>query len=117
MNETTYYNIEKTFLNGLLVRDIADPLPSFDASGSAKAALAAMIEQGLVVAGVREAGWVTGFLLHDELQEGTCGQSAHSVAEAVVLSESAPITDLILALNTVPWVFIRILGEIAIVKR
>ena len=42
----------------------------------------------------------------------------HSLEEAVVLKESAPITDLVLALNQVPWVFIRIFGQVTgIVRR
>jgi hypothetical protein len=118
MNETSYYNIEKTFLNGLLVRDIADPLPSFDAAGSARAALVAMQEQGLLVAGVRKAGWVTGFLLREELEDGSCDRFIHPFEEAVVLRESAPIVDLILALNQVSWVFVRIFGQVTgIVRR
>jgi hypothetical protein len=118
MNETTYYNFEKTFLHGLLVMDIADPLPSFDATSSVQTALAAMQERGLPVAAVRNGGWVTGFILSDELVDGMCGDYSHSFDQAIVLSESAPITDLILALNKVPWVFITILGEVTgIVRR
>ena len=50
---TSFYDVHKTFLRGLAARDIAEPLPSFDASAPAPEVRHSMLVARHAVAGVR----------------------------------------------------------------
>jgi CBS domain-containing protein len=114
MKRNSYYDIEKIFLRGLTVRDIAEPLPSFDSDTPVEHVRSAMKHHHFLVAGVREKGYVAGYLEGTELGEsGPCGQFCHPIEEAKILKESAPLSDLVLALNAVPYLFVNFLGEIS----
>ena len=114
MRRNSYYDIDKIFLRGLTVRDIADPLPSFDAETPVDQVRSAMDHHHLRVAGVRENGFVAGYLELGELGDsGPCGQYCHPILEAKILKESAPLSNLVLALNEVPYLFVNFLGEIS----
>ncbi len=62
MKRNSYYDIDKIFLRGLTVRDIAEPLASFDFQTPAESVLAAMKLHQFQIAGVRENGFITGFV-------------------------------------------------------
>ena len=113
MKRNSYYDIDKIFFRGLTVRDIAEPLPSFDFQTPAETVLAAMKLHQFQIAGVRENGFVTGYVEDSDLGTGPCGQYCHPVEEAKILSGHASLTDLVLALNQVPYLFVNFLGEIS----
>jgi hypothetical protein len=113
MKRNSYYDIDNIFLRSLTVRDIAEPLPSFDAGTPADQVRAALIEHHLNIAGVREQGFVTGYLLLDELGEGLCGNFCRPINEAKILSGNAHLSNLVLALDQVPYLFVDFLGEIS----
>jgi hypothetical protein len=52
MKRNSYYDIDKIFLRGLTVRDIAEPLPSFDFQTTAESVLSAMKLHHFQIAGV-----------------------------------------------------------------
>ena len=110
--ESSYYDSQRVFLRGIIARDVAEPLISFDATTPAEAARAAMVELNQHVAGVRVKGSIAGTIERGELGEGACGAYARPIDEAAVLADSAPITEVILALNKSPRVFIRLLGAV-----
>jgi hypothetical protein len=113
MKRNSYYDIDKIFMRGLTVRDIAEPLPSFDSESSVELVRSVMKNDHIQVAGVRENGYVAGYLEMSDLgKTGQCGQFCHPVKEAKILTESAPLSDLVLALNEVPYLFVNFLGEI-----
>jgi hypothetical protein len=104
MKRNSYYDIDKIFLRGLTVRDIAEPLPSFDSQTPVKQVRAKMDLHQFKVVGVRENGYVAGYLERSDLgTTGPCGHYCHPIEEAKILKESAPLSDLVLALNTVPY--------------
>ncbi|UCD41310.1 MAG: hypothetical protein JSV69_12140 [Chloroflexota bacterium] len=114
MKRNSYYDIDKIFLRGLTVRDIAEPLPSFDSQTGVEEVRAVMDLHHILIAGVREKGYISSYLERSELGEtGPCGQYCHPIEEAKILKESAPLSDLVLALNTVPYLFVNFLGEIS----
>lgn len=102
MKRNSYYDIDKIFLRGLTVRDIAEPLPSFYFQTPAETVLVVMNLHHFQVAGVRENGFVTGYLEDSDLGTGSCGQCYHPIEEAEILSGHASLSDLVLALNQVP---------------
>ncbi len=113
MQHNSYYDIDHILLRSLTVRDIAEPLPSFDAGSPAALVRAALEGHHLQIAGVREDGFITGYLVVDELGEGPCGLFCHPINEAKILSANAHLSELVLALDQVPYFFVTFLGEIS----
>jgi hypothetical protein len=111
MEYPSYYDIDRLFLHSVTARDIADSLRSFDSCTPADVARADMDACRCEVAGVRVQGYVTGYLLRDELGAGVCGDYARPLESAVVVSDSTQIIDLIKALHEYPWVLVKMLGR------
>jgi hypothetical protein len=107
------YDADRIFLRNLAVRDIAEPLPSFDYNTPAEQARAALAEARRSVAGVRRDGWVYGFILADELGPGQCSDYTHPIDQAVVLADATSIIELIRALKDAEWALVRLLGEVS----
>jgi hypothetical protein len=112
MKYPSTYDAERIFLRNLAVRDIADALPSFDHSTPAEQARAALAAARRSVAGVRQNGWVSGYLLLDELGAGACGDYAHPLDQAVVLADSTSLIELTQAMVAADWALVRVLGEV-----
>ena len=110
--ETSYYNIQKTFLNGITVLDIAEPLVSFDSSTPADTVRAVIEEKGYQVAGIRQEGLVTGYVERGDLGDGPCGNFARPFDDGVVLADTAKLTEVVQALNLRPWAFVRMMGVV-----
>ena len=113
MKRNSYYDIDNTFLRSLTVHDIAEPLPSFDSETPADQVRAALERHHLQIAGVREDGFIAGYLVIDELGEGPCAQFCHPIQEAKILSGNAHLSELVVALDQVPYFFVNFLGEIS----
>lgn len=112
MGQSEYYDVQRVFLRSFTVRDIAEPLLSFDATTPAAAAKAAMIARRCGVAGLRREGSVRGYIVLAELGEAACGDYARTFDAVTVLGDNAPIIEAIRALQDQPVAFVRILGEI-----
>jgi len=110
---TSFYDVHKTFMRGLTARDIAEPLPSFDATTPAPDARSSMRAAGAAVAGVRQAGFVTAFLEFQDLGDGQCGDYARPFDESTVIADLAPLTEVVLKLDRFPRLFVRSLGTVA----
>jgi hypothetical protein len=110
---TSFYDVHKTFLRGLAARDIADPLPSFDATTPAAEAHSVMLAANHAVAGVRRSGFVSGYIECQELADGLCGDYARPFAEESVIPDAASLTEVVLKLDRFPRLFVRSLGRIS----
>lgn len=109
----SYYNVQKTFVRGVQVRDIAEPLPSFDATTLAAEARAVLETTGGFVVGVRTNGFVTACAELEALVGGTCGDCAQPLDPARILPDTATLAELVYSLDRAPFVFVRMLGAIA----
>ena len=78
MSQSEYYDVHRVFLRSFTVRDIAEPLLSFDATTPAADAVAAMTARGFQVAGLRRDGSVKGYVDREDLGEGVCGDYART---------------------------------------
>ncbi len=112
MKRNSYYDIDKIFLRGLTVRDIAEPLPSFDYDTPAGVVRRALEQQHLQIAGVRRDGFIRGYVEFDQLGEGACGQFCQPIPPTRVLPGNAHLSDLVIALDQEPYLFVNFLGEI-----
>lgn len=112
MRVTSYYDTQKAFLRGIVARDIAEPLPSFDATTPSVSVREIMEAQGFEVAGIRVAGLVAGYVTCAQLDAGSAGDHAQPFAQAEVVADSALLGDVLAALNRAPVVFVTLLGRV-----
>ena len=108
MKRNSFYDINKFFLRGFTVRDIAEPLASFDFETHAETFRAAMRAEQLEIADVRKNGFVTGYIELQELGNGLIGNYCHPIGEARILSGHASLSDLVITLNQVPYLYVNI---------
>ena len=112
-NPSTIENLRRVFTEGFAARDVAEPLVSFDASTLAAEALSLMKAEDFDVVGVRRNGLVVGYAQGKNLGAGTCGEQLTLLDETLILSDSAPLADVVLKLNGSPRLFVRILGAVS----
>jgi hypothetical protein len=112
MSKSEYYDVHRVFLRSFTVRDIAEPLLSFDATTSAATAKSAMAARGYRVAGLRRDGSIRGYVDREDLGEGVCGDCVRTFDAVPILGDNAPIIEAIRALQDQPVAFVRILGEV-----
>lgn len=103
-------SLRRIFAEGFSVRDIAEPLASFDAAAPAGQVRQFMTERDLDRVGVRQCGQVVGFVQREELAEGCCGAYLHPLSEAVLVPDSEPLGKIILTLNECDFLFVTTLG-------
>jgi len=91
--------LKNLFLTGFSVLDVAEPLVSFDFESSAEQAGKLMKELDFDAAGIRVAGWVAGYVLRNELDEGNCGRYLRPFEKHTLLDENSSFVDVIAALE------------------
>jgi len=101
--------ITKTFT----ARDIAEPLPSFDAEMDGGRARAAMEAEGLALAGVRRRGLVSGYLMLSDLTDSSCGEAARPFHPGQTLADESPLAQVIHVLTLHEHAFVNTLGGVA----
>lgn len=95
-----------------MVKDIVEPLVSFDASTLASQIQEFTAAKGFKVIGVRQHGRVAGFAKFEQLGSGTCGDSICGIEESQILPDTAPLRDVVVALEKYDRVFVSWLNEI-----
>ena len=85
LSNSSYYDMQRVFVRGITVRDIAEPLLSFDAWTQAATVREILTMQGKQVAGIRQDGRTRGYVHLEELGDGLCGDFAHPFDEESVL--------------------------------
>lgn len=111
--DSSYYDMQRVFLRGMTVRDIAEPLLSFDATADAAYVRHVLAAQEKRIAGVRMEGRVSGYVVYEELEDGVCADHVHGFEGDVVLADSTPLGDLVLSLVDARYAFVRLLGEVS----
>jgi len=104
--------MKRLFKMGFTVMDIAEPLVSFDAEKEASSVRSFMKDSNISVAGVREKGFVKGYVERDDLNNGTCGDIMRRFDKDSILSEDTSIADVIKGLAEVEYRFVSILGHV-----
>jgi hypothetical protein len=105
-------NLRRVFREGFAARDIAEPLLSFDASTSAAEILRVMERHDFDVVGVRQEGCVAGYANRSDQDEVACWEHLRPFDDAHLISDSAPLTDVVLGLAKSPRLFVRVLGAV-----
>lgn len=105
-------DLQRLFARTITLRDIAEPLGSFDAGQSAAEVGRFMDQRGYDVVGVRQEGVVTGFAARTELADGPLGLHRLSFGAGDVLPDSEPLLAAFAALRERRHVFITVLGHV-----
>ncbi len=103
----------RLFETAFRAEDIAESLVSFDAERSAGDISPVLARTRFKVAGVREDGKITGYVVASELEgDATCGELRREFTDDDVISGRTPLADAIQALAGREWLFIRVLGRV-----
>lgn len=102
--------VRRIFTETFTVRDIAEPLVSFDANTDAGDVRAFMTARDFDVVGVREGGLVAGTVERSALASGACGQWRIPLEQAAILDATAPLVAVVSQLSRTSFVLVRALG-------
>jgi hypothetical protein len=106
------------FSHTITVRDIAEPLASFDADQEGKDVRAVLEKRNFDVAGVRHEGITVGFVRRTEIADGKLRRSMHDFADGSIVPDTAPLSVVFGSLGGHDPAFVTILGKVgAIVSR
>jgi hypothetical protein len=109
-NPSSVENLRRVFAEGFTARDISEPLVSFDSSTSATEVLSLMQAEDFDVAGIRRNGLTVGYVDQKDIGDGICGQRLRTFDDSSVISDDAPLADVVLGLHRSPRLFVQILG-------
>jgi hypothetical protein len=105
--------VKRVLLETFTIRDVAEPLASFDAVSSAAEVREFMVARDFNVVGVRKDGQVVGYVERGSLGAGDCGQHLRPLeAASIPLDDSVPLLNLLTKLNGAPFVFVSVLGQV-----
>ena len=100
------------FERAITLRDIAEPLASFDHEQPASKVQAFMQQRGFDVVGIRENGVITGYVVRGELKEGCVGLFQHAFSPGQVKLDSDPLFQAFPALEHSRQVFVNVVGHV-----
>ncbi len=94
------------------LRDIAEPLASFDAMAASREVDDFMTTRDFDVVGVRSQGRVVGYVKKGTLHGGDCGQYLRPLSEATVIGDIVPLLSILMELNRAPFLFVTVLRTV-----
>ncbi|RLA42026.1 MAG: bifunctional (p)ppGpp synthetase/guanosine-3',5'-bis(diphosphate) 3'-pyrophosphohydrolase [Gammaproteobacteria bacterium] len=100
----------RLFADAFCVQDIAERLGSFDSDTSAVKAKELMLSKDWIVAGLRQGGLVTGYILRDDLQRGCCGDYQREIGHGQLVTGDSSLSNVIHVLTHHDFCFVDILG-------
>lgn len=103
----------RVFSGGISAAQIAEPLRSFESSTPAAELVEVMRRRRLGVVGLRHEGLVAGYFEIPEDEQGSGADHLRPFGQARVLPDSAPLDQVIQALDEEPRLFIRGFWQIA----
>ena len=111
-NHTKQESIRRVLTSGFTVRDLAEPLVSFDSGTPAAEAVQLMTDLEYDVVGVREQGQIVGFVELEKIGNGICGEQATRFEPTDVIDDGSGLADLVTRLTEQPRQFVSLLGGI-----
>jgi hypothetical protein len=104
--------IRRFFRAGFTAADIAEYLISYDANQPADHVRKRMVEPGFDVVGLRDDGFVVGYVCAEDLTRGICSDHLRYFGSNQVVGEETPLRDTVIALGEQPFMFVTSLGAV-----
>jgi hypothetical protein len=105
-------DLRRLFERAITIREIAEPLVSFDTDRNAEAIRAYMEARNFDVVGLRNGGRLAGYVRRKGLKQGPVQGCLTRFREGEVLTESEPLSAAIQALQDRNELFITVLGQV-----
>jgi hypothetical protein len=105
-------DLRHLFLRTITLRDIAEPIVSFDVTHDASGVAMFMDQRGYDVVGLRRNGLVTGYASRESLGNGKAGDHWLPFESSRVLPDIEPLLTVLTALRQHQHVFITMLGHV-----
>lgn len=105
-------DLRRLFARTITLRDIAEPLISFDHNQPAAEVLSLMEKREYDVVGVREHGVVAGYAFRTQLREAVLGQHRCPFEPGDALPDIEPLQTAFAALRERRHIFITVLGQV-----
>ncbi|MFJ5763655.1 hypothetical protein ACIQAA_32120 [Neobacillus sp. NPDC093182] len=103
---STYRSLRSLFEKNITVNSISEVLASCNVSDQAKQIRDQMVSKDYDVIGVEENGWVIGYVLRDDLKEGTCKEYFRSFSPSDLVSDSTPLLQTLFIFKNTERLFI-----------
>ncbi|MCU7844373.1 MAG: HD domain-containing protein [Candidatus Thiodiazotropha sp. (ex Monitilora ramsayi)] len=103
----------RLFTESFKAVDIAEPLASFDGESRVEMVEEVMRSNGWIVAGMRDQGFVNGFIQLQDLDGGICRDYKREFAKGQILHGDASLSDVIQVLTRHESCFIALLGDLS----
>jgi hypothetical protein len=104
--------IRRFFHTGFAAADIAEYLISYDANQPATDVRQRMIDHDFHVVGLRDDGFVVGFICREDLTEGACSDHVRYFGSNQVTGSETPLRETLIKLGEQPFLFVTILGAV-----
>jgi hypothetical protein len=108
-------DLRELFSRDITVRSIAEPLASFDAEVAEATVKAFLSVHNYDVVGVRRSGFVRDYARAIDLDDGlggALGDRAQAFPPQLLIQDSEPLVQAILALRETPYLFVESLGQV-----
>jgi len=105
-------NLKQIFTRTIAIREITEPLASFDHDQSSANVAAFMDKRGFDVVGIRQHGAIIGYANRKDLAGAIVGTYVRFFEPGQILSDGEPLLEAFKALNDRPRIYIYIIGHI-----
>jgi CBS domain-containing protein len=109
--KSSIHDLRRLFEQSITVRDIAEPLASFDDNTPSDVAKKFMIERSFDVVGVRCDGAIRGYARIEDLEAGLVGEHLRELSEHDTIRETDPLLMVIERMSEKRWIFVQFLGN------
>jgi hypothetical protein len=104
--------IRRFFRAGFTAADIAEYLISYDANQPAGEVHRRMVDHDFDVVGLRDDGFVVGYVCREDLAEGVCSDHLRYFGSNQVVAEETALRETVIRLGEQPFVFVTSLGAV-----
>jgi len=103
----------RQFMRAFSARDIAEPIASFDTDTAALKAREIMESNGWIVAGLRRAGRIDGYVRCEDLVSGVCGDHHRTFSRGQIVTADASLSEVIFVLTRYTGCYVDMIGDVA----
>jgi hypothetical protein len=105
-------SLRRLFRAGLTAADLAEYLLSYDCSRPVDEVRRRMELRDFDIVGARDEGFVIGFVVRDDLREGTLRDHLRYFGSNQIVADETPLPEVVGALHGEPCVFVTVLGGV-----